>query len=176
VEVPSGTYDLEVSVDLSPVFGVIEHKDKVVVEQPGADVLEQRLKELASEDANVRRQAVLDLRYFKEDAARVVPALLGRLEDPDASNVRMVLSVLMAYPEEAGGSATTFLRFLKSDDVSMRSMAAQLLGRVAPRSEEIEKALEAALAAAPENMKPAFEYGLSTYRRRHAPAEPQAGQ
>jgi HEAT repeat protein len=164
--VPSGKYEVLASVDLSPLFGEVNGKAEVEVSVPGKEILDQRLRQLKSEDANVRRTALIDLRYFKRDADVVAPALVERLDDPDLMIRRIAVSVLMSYPEHAAKHCDKVLPMLHHEDQSMRYMAAQLLGRCAPKSDAVEKALEKALEEAPENYARIFESSLTNYLNR----------
>jgi HEAT repeat protein len=169
VAVPTGSYELHASLDLSPVFGVVEHTETLTVDRPPADVLDQRLGELASEDANARRKAVYDLRYFPEDGERVVPAVVKCLSDLEESVRLAALSVLAAFPGEAAEHTDVFLGILcgtESASKYERGSAAYLLGRVAPASEEVEKALREAAASEDETVNRRAEYALRTYLSR----------
>lgn len=173
---PTGEYGATARVDLSPVFGVIENVVKLTIEQPGEDVLDRRLAQLASEDEAVRRTAVADLRYFPDDAAKVVPALLDRLAD-DSSAVRVAaLSALMSFPAGTAEHADRFLAVLRGGEevsVSERYLAVLVLARTAPLDEETGKALAAAAQAAPEAYRAAYETALRTWTKRvEAAAKP----
>jgi HEAT repeat protein len=167
--VPSGRYELTASVDLSPVFGILEHNATVDVVIPGPDAINDHLKSLASEDKNVRRTALIALRYFKEDAERVVPALLTCVKDPELNIRTIALSVLMSFQTQAKEHLDVFMKILsggKDVDFSEKSMAVQALCRLAPSSDEVDAAMVKALAESPENYKALFESQLKRYRQR----------
>lgn len=167
VAVPTGNYEIEASVDLSPLFGKIEHFGAVDVVLPSEKILNDRLAQLESEDVNQRRMALIDLRYFREDAEKVVPALVACLDDGEEVIRMVALSVLMAYPEQAAAHVERFYSMLESEDgVSVRGNAAYLISRVAPVSDRAEQALMNALESADENLKSRIESALTTYRRR----------
>jgi len=174
VAVPTGDYDLIASVDLSPVFGVLTYEGTVSVRRPGADVLGQRLRELAGDDAKARRRALLDLRYFPDHGDRVVPALIGVLEGDDENLKYLALSVLGSYPKEVAGHLDLILGIAtgKGKD-NERGGAAYLLARVAPKKEEYEKALAEGVESSEGYMKRRFESALKLYRRRHPPPGPR---
>jgi HEAT repeat protein len=169
VAVPTGSYELRASLDLSPVLGVIEHAETLIVTRPPADILDRRLEELSSENGSVRRTAVYDLRYFPEDGERIVPFLLNCLKDREGSVRLAALSVLTAFPKEAAEHVDVYLAILGGGDAVVkyeRASAAYLLGRVAPKSEEVEKALRNAATSDDETVKRSAEYALRTYLAR----------
>jgi HEAT repeat protein len=174
VDAPSGKYELHASVDLGHLFGVIEHQATIEIVQPGPAALDERLKQLESEDPNVRRTALIDLRYFKKDADRVVPAVVGRLDDEDA-NVRMIaMSVLISYPKGAAEHHEKILEILEcAEAISVRSMAVQLLARSAPSSDAVEAALVKALEKTDDRYRRLFESQLQRYRQRTGRAQPK---
>ncbi len=167
--VPSGSYDLTASLDLSPVFGIIASSQPVEVTVPGPEVLDEHLKKLESEDANVRMRTIYDLRYFREDAERVVPVLLARLQDRDETVRGAALSVFISYPTGAEKNVSVFLPFLADGTDREKLTAFQLVARNAPAGEEFLAALEKALAEAPENYKYTYKSNLDRYRARTAP-------
>jgi hypothetical protein len=169
--VPAGEYRLAVSLDLSPVFGIVKAETVLSVSPPPADILTRRLEELGSPDIVVRRTALLDLRYFPKDGARVGPALLAALDDPDGSIRSLAVSVLNAFPKEAAAATDRLLAILASKEAASheRQNVAFLLARVAPPSKEVETALVKAVEAAEEILRANFENALANYRRRVAP-------
>ncbi|MCP3859723.1 MAG: hypothetical protein GY704_08735, partial [Phycisphaeraceae bacterium] len=98
---PSGKYELTASLDLSPVFGIITSRHEVDLKVPGPEILDEHLKSLESPDANIRTQALYQLRYFKQDAERVVVALAAAMKDESEGVRSAAMSVFMAYPEHA---------------------------------------------------------------------------
>ena len=176
VAVPTGHYDLEVSLDLSPVLGKYDSIATVDLVVPTERVLDDRLAQLESDDVIVRRSALIDLRYFREDGDRVFPKLLARLADED-SNIRMLaLSVMMAYPAHTAEHADTFIAILHGDEsvsVSEKSNAAMLLSRYIPPSEKVGAALEKAYAEADDNLKMRLKYSIDHYRQRVAAIQPE---
>jgi hypothetical protein len=166
--VPTGEYDLTAKVDLSPVFGVLEHKQKIRLTQPGADVLEKRLAALDSDDAKVRRTAIYDLRYFPKEGAKVVPKLIEIVKSGDKTLVPAALSVLGAYQKEALEHIDLLVSIMSGDgSASERMGAAYLVGRIAKKDPKIEQALVDGVESTEGTLKQRFEYALSTYRRRH---------
>jgi len=177
VAVPTGEYDATAKVDLSPVLGVIENLISVEIRQPEGDVLATRLEELQSEEANVRRRAAIDLRYFPEDGEKVVPALLGRLDDESGYVRSASLSVLASYPEQAGKHADRFLSILEGGEkttIGERLGAAHLLARTAPLDPRYEAALQAALKSATEIYQLSYQAALTNFRRRAGVASGKA--
>ena len=86
--VPSGKYEVVASVDQAPLFGEIRGKARVGVTVPGEEILEQRLEELKSEDAGVRRTALIDLRYFAYYGILVALFLFGAVRVLEARKCR----------------------------------------------------------------------------------------
>ena len=167
VAVPTGRYEIEATVDLSPLFGTIEHHGTVDVVVPSEKVLADRLAQLESEDVNQRRAALLDLRYFREDAEKVVPAIIKCFDDEEETIRMYALSAMSAYPAQAPTYVDRYFEILAGEDgVSVRGYAAYLLGRFAPVSDRAEQALLAALEGAEANLKSRVESALTTYRRR----------
>ena len=169
VAVPSGEYILDSSVDLSPLFEKIAVKNTVRIDQPPPDILERRLAELESDDGDVRNEAAMDLAYFEGEAARVFPALLAHLEDPVQSVRVNALEAMGHYSEQLGKHSKVFLKLLGDEEkeLYMRSVVAEYLGRHAPLSEEVEKALEkAAISFVNESLGPFFVRARDSYRRR----------
>jgi HEAT repeat protein len=62
----------------------------------GGREIDEWVKDLNSEDASVRTIALQNIVQFRENAARVVPLVLGRLRDPDSS-VRAKTAILFRY-------------------------------------------------------------------------------
>lgn len=176
VAVPTGRYDLKASVDLRPVFGEIEQFSAVDFVAPTEKILEERLAQLESENVSVRRNALIDLRYFPKDGEVVFPELMACLDDEDP-NIRLIaLSVMMAYPAQAAEEVDTFIEILLGDEsvsMSEKSNAANLLGRYVPVSKEVGEALEKAWAAADGNLKLRMKYAVEAYRKRAAPPAPE---
>lgn len=176
VAVPTGHYDLEVSLDLNPILGKIEHVATVDVVVPSEKILEERLAQLDSADVNVRRTALIDLRNFREDGDTVFPKLLAQLSDEEASIRMLALSVMMAYPKHTAEHADTFIEILLGDEsvsVSEKSNAAMLLSRYVPPSEKVGAALEKAYAGADQNLKTRLQYSIDNYRQRVATTQPE---
>lgn len=172
VAVPTGEYELKAAIDLSPVFGEIEHECAVPVTTPPENVLDRRLEQLASDDPNVRRIAVIDLRYFPGHGDRVFPALLGALDDEEPAVRSIALSVMISYPAQAAAHADVYLEILLGDRAAAeKATAAYLVGRFAPASPEAEAALTKAIDDAPEAYRPRFESALNQYRSRTGPEE-----
>lgn len=173
---PAGQYDLEASIDLSPVLGKIVQLGTVDLVIPSEKILEERLTQLTSEDVNVRRAALIDLRNFREDGEAVFPKLMVCLDDED-SNIRMLtLSVMMAYPTQAAEHVDTFIEILLGDEsvgLSEKSNAASLLAYYVPVSEKVGAALEKAYAAADDNLKLRMKRAVERYRQRAAPPAPK---
>ncbi len=166
---PTGRYDLEASLDLSPVYGKLDHVTTVDITVPSEAVLAERLEQLKSEDVNVRRGALIDLRYFRQDGDKVFPALLECLSDTE-SVIRMVaLSVMMAYPKQATEHVDTFIAIVEGGpevSVSERSNAIYILARYVPPSEMITEVLEKAWENADESFKPRMQSAIEQYRKR----------
>jgi len=167
VAVPSGKYELSASVDLSPLFGVIASTQTVDVKVPGPEVLDEHLKDLESEDANVRVQAIYKLRYFKPDAERVVAALASALEDPEEGVRAAAMSVFNSYPEHAKKHLDVFVKLLSTGGNRQRYTACSLLARVAPWDEKILAAMKAAKEAGPTNYETAFQSTIDRYVRKY---------
>jgi len=173
VAVPSGEYELTASVDLSPLFGVLSKKTSVTVARPRDDILDVRLEELAGADANLRRRALYDLRYFPKQGDRVVPALVAILEGDDASLRPAAIGVLGAFPKEAAGHLDLILSITTGKgSESERGGAAYLLARIAPKDDRYEKALTDGVESSEGYPKRQFEGALGLYRRRHNPEKP----
>ena len=166
--VPTGEYDLTASVDLTPLFGVIEKKTTVSVTRPGKNVLDEQLKKLDGGEPNARVRALYDLRYFPKEGARIVPVLVKILKGEDASLRGAAISVLGAFPAEMAEHLDLVISIIAGDgSESERSNAAYLLARVAPKDERCEKALLDAASSSEGTMKPRFDGALNNYRRRH---------
>ena len=157
VAVPTGEYTLLYSLDLSPVFGVLEYEETVEIAQPPADILEKRLEQISSEDATARRAAIADLRYFPDEGERIVPALVAALKKADDSARPLILSVLSAFPAQAAEYLDTFLGILETGKGYEPVYAAQLLARMAPADEMIRKAMEKAAASASDQLEKRLE-------------------
>ena len=69
--VPTGHYDVEFGVDLSPLFGTLEGRRNLWLADPGPEALDRCLARARSEDGDVRRVATEELQWFDEDADRV---------------------------------------------------------------------------------------------------------
>ena len=170
VAVPTGEYAVECSLDLTPLFDVVRHTETVEVVLPGPNLLDERLSQLDSEDGNVRYRAVLDLRYFTTEGARVVPALLQSLKDPEMRVRNVALTAFYRFPKEAAEHIDVFLGILQGNvSIGEKANAAYVLGRFAPVDAKYEKALVSAKAAAEDNYKPRFSSALTAYRRRADP-------
>jgi HEAT repeat protein len=173
--VPSGEYEITVSIDLTPVFGKLELAQTRQIERPSADAFERRLKDLASEDPKVRRKAVAELPYFGAQRKRVGPAIVACLSDPDGIVRRMALATLQGFAKEAAEHADTILRILEDRNGRARgerTNAALLISRTTPPSDRALAALEGALKdAASEWDKKIFQSALDAYRKRCTPAE-----
>ena len=173
--VSTGHYDIEVSVDLNPVLGKIEQVATVDLVIPSKKILAERLAQLDSEDVNVRRTALIDLRYFREDGDQVFPRLISCLKDEEAVIRMVALSVMMAYPKQTADHVGTFIGILEGGEevsLSERSNAAWLLARYVPPSEEVGAALEKAYAEADENLKLRMRSAIDSYRKRVAAQKP----
>ncbi|MEN8151581.1 MAG: HEAT repeat domain-containing protein [Planctomycetota bacterium] len=172
--VPTGEYDLVASVDLSPLFGVLETESKVSLTRPGAEVLDQRLKELASDDPNVRRRALYDLRYFPKEGERIVPELVKALSDGDEHVRGAALSVFYAFPDAAREQVDLVLGIVTGDgSESERGRAAYFVARFAPEDPKVEKALIDAVESAEGPVKRRLQGALDYYRRMHPKKEPE---
>jgi hypothetical protein len=172
VAVPTGSYEVTARVDLTPLFGVVETTRTVELTRPPADVLDRRLAELSAEKEAVRRTAAYQLRYFPDDGERIVPALLTRLEDEESSVRLAALSVLGSFGDEAAEHVDRYLAILESGKTSYeKASAANLLGRVAPASETVERALRAAAASEDPTVERRAEYALKAYLTRTGAAE-----
>ena len=168
VAVPAGEYELHASIDLGTPFGVIEDVTTVTIAPPSADILEKRLKELESEDSEVRRLALIQLRYFRSDGEKVVPALLGRLEDKDPTIRMVALSVFSAFPQQAKEHLDLFLGLLRAElgvSLSEKVQAAYLLARHAPWDEEVLAAILKAEEAGG-SRRVSFSSARKQYQRR----------
>lgn len=166
--VPTGEYELTARIDLSPVFGVLEHRKILRIDTPPPDLLKRRLADLKSDDPKVCRAALRDLRYFPKDGKRIVPAIVKLLKR-DLDKVKTnALYTLRSYPEMAARYCRVYLRILLSDaPASERAAAGELLGRVAPKHQDIEKALVEGMEASRGYLKTQYERALREYRRRH---------
>ncbi|MBD3161784.1 MAG: hypothetical protein GF328_06730 [Candidatus Latescibacteria bacterium] len=170
VDVAAGEYELTASVDLGEPFGLIEETHPVELVVPSGDVLAERLEELKADDEEVRRRALIDLRYFRSEHETVVPVLLDLLND-ESERIRMVaLSVLGSYREQAAGHLELFLSILEDTErrsVSERVQAAYLIARLAPNEGRFREALEAAAEDKDDPRVVSFRSALSQYLRRH---------
>ena len=171
--VPSGEYELTASVDLSPVFGVLTKKTTVTVARPRDDILDVRLKELASGDPSEVRRAIYDLRYFPKDGERIVPALVSVLEGKDANLRQAAISVFGSFPKGAAEHLDLILSIATDTEGGYaRGRAAYLLARFAPQDEKYEKALTDGVKSSEGSLKRQFESALDQYRRRHNQDKP----
>ena len=166
--VPTGEYEMTASVDLTPLFGVIEHKTTVTITRPPENALDVRLEQLNSEDANVRQRALYDLRYFPKEGNRIVPRLVEILESDDANLRSAAISVFNAFLKEAAAHLDLLVGIATGEgSVNERGGAAYLVARVAPKDEKYEKVLTDGVESSEGYMKRRFEGALSYYRRRH---------
>jgi hypothetical protein len=170
--VPAGEYRLAVSLDLSPLFGAVNAETDISVTPPPADILSRRIAELKASDVATRRNALLDLRWFPQEGARVAPAVLAVLDEPDDSIRSAALNTLGSFPKEAAAASDRILALLSVEGAAdyVRQSAARLLSRVAPPSKEVEEALAKAVASAEGNARLNYESALASYRRRVTPA------
>lgn len=169
VAVPSGEYTLASSVDLTPAFEKIESETTIRITQPPPDILDRRLGELESGDAEVRNKAAMDLAYFEEEGERVFPALLDHLDDPDQSVRVNVMEAMGYYPDQLRKHSKVFLELLRDreNEKYLRSVAAEYLGRHAPLKDEVRKALEkAAISFVNDPLAQFFMRARDSYRRR----------
>jgi hypothetical protein len=174
VDVATGEYEVHASVELGTPFGVVEATEKVSILVPAEEILEQRLAELTSEDPQVVRAALVDLRYFRSDGDKVAPALLSMLDHEDDMLRMVALSVLNAYPDHAKKHLDLFLEILADTEgrtTSERVQAAYLVARNAPAGEKYRAALEAAVENADDTYVVSYRSALRMYDRRHAPKE-----
>ena len=143
---PSGEHSVKIFLDLSPFYGKIEDERTVKIIRPPADILEQRLAELKSEDPQVRRTAALDLAYFQDAGDRVFPALTACLQDPEEQVRTYAVYSMGRYPKQVEKKADVFLEILRDESFSknLKARCALLLGRYGPLTGEVEKALEKA--------------------------------
>jgi len=166
---PSGEYEIACSVDLSPVFGKIENKTTVTITQPPADILDRRLKELESDDVDTGVKAARDLSYFEKDGARVFPALLAHLDDPDESIRMSVFSAMTRYTDQIKDHVDIFLEILGNKEESdyFRQMSASCVSYYAALSADVEEALKQALESYKgHDYESAFKYYLERYQER----------
>jgi hypothetical protein len=168
VAVPTGTYDVALSVDLSPVFEPLAAKKRVEIVQPGPNALDRRLKEIATEEGMARIEALRDLRFFPDQGERIVAALLPLLDDPDLPIRSEALSVITGFPEQALKHLDRFLALAADEtrEIHERGWAARFLAWHAP----IEKRVEDCLAKLAESSDPRtelwFRPPLQRYRQR----------
>ena len=71
------------------------------------------IRDLNSEDPSVRSIAVTNIAAFRENAARAVPAVLGRLHDGD-SGVRAKAAILFRYLPKGAVRETDVSRVVKA--------------------------------------------------------------
>jgi len=167
---PSGEYSVNCSIDLSPLYGKIEERKSVAITQPPADILERRLAELDSKEANERIAAARDLAYFEGQGERAFPALLTCLEDPVESVATSALYSMNSYSDQIAKHHDVFLQMLRNQKTlpRFRDRAAYYLGRFAPAdSAEVLEALEEAKKLLDDLTKGRMiEYGLTQFRKR----------
>ncbi len=165
---PSGEYQLDLSLDLSPIYGTIEDRQTVTVSQPPADILDRRLAECASDDAATRMFAVRDLAYFRENGDRVFPALARCLDDADGSVREAVVYSMGRFPEQIAQHSEAVMRALgdASMDASRRGYAAYLLSEHGPLTEQVSEALTAAAEAVGADEHDRFADALARFNAR----------
>jgi HEAT repeat protein len=89
---------------------------------------------LSDPDVEVRRNAVLSLGRFGEDAAAAVPALTGALKDADLDVRGAAIVALGRIGRTAKTSVPELILSLQDSDADIRGAAALALGRMAPDS------------------------------------------
>jgi len=150
---PSGEYTVTCSVDLSPLFGKIVSEKEITITRPPADILEQRLGELRSDDYQIRLAAAYDLAHFDDEGERVLPALLSCFGSAEGSLRSAAFNSMGSYPEQIAAHFEFFLKIVRSKKEvdRLRSRAASYLAWHAPIDERVQKALEAANEALKES-------------------------
>ncbi|MBI4879629.1 MAG: HEAT repeat domain-containing protein [Planctomycetes bacterium] len=165
---PSGEYQVDLSVDLSPIYGKIEDRQTIAISRPPADILERRLAECASDDAAARRRAAQDLAYFKDDGERVFPALIRCLDDADEGVRSAAVYSMGRYPEQIAEHPEAMIRVLGDErlDASRRGYAAYLLSEHGPLTEPARAALSAAKERASDDDRSRFASALERFEER----------
>lgn len=168
VAVPTGNYEVTCVIDLNPFFGVVTKKATLDLVAPGPEGVDQRLKELSSEDKDVRRTALFDLMYFPKSKEKVFAALLPLLDDPDGGFRAMVISVMSSFPHQAMKHVDRFIEIALDEkrDVSERGSAAWFLAQSAPASEKVEKCLAKLAESEDPKEKQYFQWQIRNYRNR----------
>jgi len=174
VAVPTGRYDVTLSIDLSPIFGVVTAKKTLDITRPGPDALDKRITELASEDKQVRQTALFDLMYFPKDGEKIFAALLPLLDDPDSQFRGCVIQVMSRFAPQAVKHLDRFIEICLDPerDLQERGSAAWFLAQHAPAGEKVEKCLATLAETKDPKEKRWFEWSITTYRKRTAEMKP----
>jgi hypothetical protein len=178
VAVPTGSYDVTASVDLTPIFGIESTTAILDLVKPGREAFARRLEQLGDDDPEVRREAMIDLYNFREEREKVSAAAAKLLRDPDPQIRALAVGHLLRSPEIAKNHLEDLLWILEKSEGGHwndRANAALFLSAVAPRSERVARALEAAATSEEENLALLAKTALDQYRRRHPPEEGGSG-
>lgn len=161
---PSGEYEVDISLDLSAVYGKITDRRTITIEQPPDDILERRLAELKSKEADTRRTAVADLAFFGEDGDRVFPALVACLEDGDEEVRKGAVYSMSGYREQIDEQPDVIIGILKNKkfDGNIRAYATYLLSRVKD-GDRVFPNLLACLEDSDENVRTRAAYSMLQY-------------
>jgi HEAT repeat protein len=90
------------------------------------------IEQLKSPEPQARLKAIRALQERKDDAARVVPALIGALKDDSTDVRRIAAGTLGTYGEEAKSATHALTQALHDREPSVRKVAAQSLKKIDP--------------------------------------------
>lgn len=159
---------MRLSLDLPPLLGVVSETFPIRLERPGPEALEECIAGVRSGRADERFKAVDELAYFTDDGDRVVPVLIGLLEDRlFRSNA---LDALVSFPEHAAKHTDRYLAIVLRGQEWDRVAALNLVGEVAPDTPFVRRVLRAAAKARSEHVVEAARGALERLEKRSAPS------
>ena len=137
--VPTGEYEVRTSADLSPLFGVVEGRKRLRIEQPGPDALERLIDRLDSLDSPDRPSLVDELALFTDDGERVAPLLLEIVGREDDSARFSAIYGLREFPEHVEETKGVLLPLLDTTE-PIGGAAALVLGALYPNLNPLTQA------------------------------------
>lgn len=166
--VPTGKYLVRASIDLSPLFGVIEQEIPIEIIQPGRNALEQNLAALGDEDPNARREALRQLQFFPGHGEKIAARVVDLVRDPDPDVRSMAIQVLIRYLDSLKPHAGKLLPLLTDENLSdhPRMAVAFMVASHAPPGRAVEAALSKALEIVDAKNRMGIRSALDLYHQR----------
>jgi hypothetical protein len=141
--VPTGEYEVEASVDLTPVFGKLRRTERLLIERPGPDALDKAIARLEAAAPDDRWAAVDDLRWFAGHGDRIVPLLVRIVAEREEGALFSAIYALAEYPDQAELTRPALLPLLGGKEPA-GCTAAWVLGILFPKAQRLAEAYRAA--------------------------------